>query len=397
MKNNLITILFLILVISVFISSCQLKKITPEDELNTVISGFASKSSISYDLKLKIKYFDYPDTTSYVGKTIIIKKKSDTLFGGYIWLSRTSDTQDYIKYYDSKNFYIIFNKTKEVTVFNISEPIPYGFKNNFDGRFVNTYFIKNNSLNKVIKDSTYKTKVTKINGNSQLKINYPDGEEVINQTHEITFDNSKNIIKKIIFKASIDSLHEYNEYNLTNIKFDNSTPEDLEKKFMKITKDYAFKDYIKPTKEEPLEKGEKVVNFTGEYLSEDKKVFNLEDFSEQVVILDFWFKDCPPCIKSMPQLNNIYEKYNSKGVKLFGLNNIDTDSLSREQLFPFTQKENIKYPIVLIDGSISKTYKVIGYPTLYIIDKKGKIAYSKLGFTENLEKEVDSILNIILK
>jgi hypothetical protein len=84
-------------------------------------------------------------------------------------------------------------------------------------------------------------------------------------------------------------------------------------------------------------------------------------------------------------------------VKLFGINDIDTDSLSRALLIPFRQKENINYPIILADKSISEKYKIIGYSTLYILNKNGEIEYSKLGYSENLEKEVDSILNKILK
>ena len=147
----------------------------------------------------------------------------------------------------------------------------------------------------------------------------------------------------------------------------------------------------------PLANGEIPASFKGEYLTKTDSEFDLSDFAGNIVIFDFWYRTCPPCIKSIPQLNNIFSKYQYKGVKLFGLNDIDSDSLSREQLIPFSQKENIKYPIVLIDKSVSEKYKVKGYPTFYIINKKGEIEYSKMGYSENLGKEVDSILSKLLK
>lgn len=391
--------ILLVFVISALFVSCKKENTKPKKELNKVISIINSKTSISYDLDYRIKYFDYPDTTNLSAKTIIIKKKSDTLFGGYIWYARKDSTSDYIKYYDLKSFYVINNKTKEVTRYNPEKPIPYGFTNNFDGKLLKTYFLQDSSLKKIIQDSIYKSKVTSENDLLKLNILYPDGDEIVNQVKEIFFDKTSNTIKQIIFKAELDNLQEYNEWNISNANFDNYTAQDLELKFQTITKDYEFKDYQPPSKDAnlPLQKGNKVIDFKGQYLTKNKSKFDLADFSDNIIILDFWYRTCPPCIKSIPQLNNIYKKYESKGVKLFGINNIDTDSLSRELLIPFRKKENINYPIILTDNSISEKYKIIGYPTLYIINKNGEVEYSKLGYSENMEKEIDSILNKILK
>lgn len=389
----------LIFVLSPLFWSCKKENITPEKELNKVISIINSKTSISYDLDYTIKYFDYPDTTNISTKAIIIKEKSDSLFGGYIWYSRKDSIKDYIKYYDLNSFYIIHNNRKEVIRYDPKKPIPYGFTNNFDGKLLKTYFLQDSSLKKIIQDSIYKSKVIDENGLLKLNIIYPDGDEVVNQVKEIFFDKTSNTVKQIIFKAELDNLQEYNEWNLHNVNYDSYKAEDLEEKFRTITKDYEFKDYQPPSKEDnlPLAKGQKTESFKGEYLTKGKSEFDLANFSDNIIILDFWFRTCPPCIKSIPQLNNIYTKYESKGVKLFGLNDMDTDSISRKQLVPFLKKEDIKYPLVLIDKSISEKYKVIGYPTFYIINKKGEIEYSKLGYSKNLEKEVDSVLNKILK
>lgn len=389
----------LILVISVLFSNCQQETKTPEDQLEKVISDFNEKSSISYNLNYRIKYFDYPDTTSISSKTIIIKEKSDSLFGGYIWFSRKDSINDYIKYYDLNSFYIVNNHRKEVIRYNPGKPIPYGFTNNFDGKLLNTYFLQDSALKKFLQDSIYEPKVTDENRSLKLSIVYPDGDEVINQEKEILFDKSFNAVKQIIFRAELDSLQEYNEWNLSNINFDNYKAEDLEEKFRTVTKDYQFKEYKPPSKEEtlPLEKGEMAVNFEGDYLTRKNNKFRLDDFSDKVVILDFWYKNCPPCNRAIPQLNRIYAKYKSQDVKFFGINDIDTDSLSRERLFPFLQFKEIDYPVVLVDRTVSEKYQVIGYPTFYIINKSGKIEYSKLGYSDDLEKEVDSVLNKLLQ
>lgn len=236
----------LILFITLFFSNCKKENKSPENILNKVISNFNDKSTIAYNVDYRIKYFDYPDTINTSAKTIIIREKLDSLFGGYIWYSRKDSINDYIKYYDLNSFYIINNINKEVIRFNPKDPIPYGFTNNFDGKLLNTYFLKNNILDKFIQDSIYNAKVSVENGFSQLSIVYPDGEEVINQSKEIFFDISKNTITKIIFKAELDNLHEYNEWNLKGIQFDIHKVKDLEQKFKTVTKDYEFKEYQPP-------------------------------------------------------------------------------------------------------------------------------------------------------
>ena len=389
----------LILVIPILFSNCQNKSEMPKVELEKLISDLNQKSSISYDLDYKIKYFDFTDTTSISAKTIIIKEKSDSLFGGYIWYSRKDSIKDYIKYYDLNSFYIINNKHKEVIRYNPKKPIPYGFTNNFDGKLLKTYFLQDSSLKKLIQDSIYKSTVTDKNGLLKLKILYPDEDEIINQEKEITFDKLSNAVKQIIFRAELDSLQEYNEWNLSNIKFDYVKANDLDKKFRAITEDYKFIEYEAISKKDnlPLANGQEVEAFKGQYLAQSKSEFELANFKDHIIILDFWYRTCPPCIKSIPQLNNIYSNYKSKGVKVFGLNDIDTDSISKKLLVPFRHKENIKYPIVLIDKSVAKKYKVKGYPTLYVINKNQKVVYSKLGYSENLEREIDSVINKIIK
>ena len=368
-----------------------------ENNLRNLIFNFSENTSISYSLDYKMKYFDYPDTINTKSSEIIIREKSDSLFGGYIWHHRKDSTTDYIKYYDLTSFYIIDNKTKKVTRFNPKEPILYGFTGNFDGDLLNTYFLKYNGLYKFIEDSIYNAKISKNKESLSLKVFHPDEVDVKNKWKEIYFDDTKNAINKIVFRAELDSLYQYNEWNLSAIKFNNYTAKDLADKFVLLTKNYEFTEYQSPSKEEnlPLLKGQKVTNFKGEFLN--KNNFELSDFYDNIIILDFWYKNCPPCIKSIPQLNNIYKKYKSKNIKLFGINDVDVDSISRENLLPFIKNMKIMYPTIKVNQTVSNNFKVKGYPTFYIINKKGEVQYSKLGYSEFLEKEVDSVLKQLLK
>ncbi len=179
--------------------------------------------------------------------------------------------------------------------FDPSDHITYGFSKNFDGKLLRTYFLHNTSLNKFLRDSIYTANVSKEDSLIKLKVLYPDGGVVINKTKEILFKASENSITRIIFRAELDSLWDYNERNLKNMQFNKDTKKELEEQFQAITKDYSFIEYHPPSEKEkkPLEIGQKVINFEGEYIPNNASKYNLTNFSDHVVILDFLVQSLP--------------------------------------------------------------------------------------------------------
>lgn len=68
-----------------------------------------------------------------------------------------------------------------------------------------------------------------------------------------------------------------------------------------------------------------------------------------------------------------------------------------KQLNEFLQKRNITYPCLLSAHEMVKNYLVRVYPTIYLIDQKGRIIYTKIGWGETEIKKLEKRIKKNLK
>lgn len=149
-----------------------------------------------------------------------------------------------------------------------------------------------------------------------------------------------------------------------------------------------------------LNKGEKAPTF--KLKSINGKTFSFDQIrksadkknANNIVLLDFWATWCPPCREEVPHLQRLHEKYGKKGLIVVGVT-LDRDGLSAVK--PFVKRNGLTYTI-LIDpkGDSAKSYKVFGYPTTYIIDRKGNIHSIHIGYMPGMEKQIENEIKSLL-
>lgn len=116
---------------------------------------------------------------------------------------------------------------------------------------------------------------------------------------------------------------------------------------------------------------------------------------EKYTVIDFWATWCKPCVSSIPKLNSIYSEFSDQGIEFIGIN---TDGpRNQAKVKPFVNSLNIKYPIVLDpDQELVDEYNVTSYPTLIVLNKKGKEVFVHEGFTPGdedlIRKELTKLL-----
>ncbi|NUO01834.1 MAG: TlpA family protein disulfide reductase, partial [Saprospiraceae bacterium] len=109
----------------------------------------------------------------------------------------------------------------------------------------------------------------------------------------------------------------------------------------------------------------------------------LERLDSSLLLIDFWYMSCPPCIKAMPYLQNLEKKYGPRGLKLIGINCQDIEN--KASVARKLNEIGIQYTNYFIEKVYSKTLDIKGYPTMILLNKNREVIASGLGRIENLE------------
>lgn len=105
----------------------------------------------------------------------------------------------------------------------------------------------------------------------------------------------------------------------------------------------------------------------------------LSEYRGKVVVLDFWATWCGPCIRTMPEIQKLHEKYLSNELIVFGVNTWEESNSSA-----YMKQQGFTYGLLLKGEDIAKAYRVNILPTLYVIGGDGKIVFRSIGIHDKL-------------
>lgn len=102
------------------------------------------------------------------------------------------------------------------------------------------------------------------------------------------------------------------------------------------------------------------------------KAFTAADVKGKLVLLDFWIKNCGPCMEAFPVLQRLQRTYGGDKFQLVSINAYD----KKEEIAFFYKREKPAYKMLYKGAAWSKGIGVSYYPTAILIDKTGKVIYS---------------------
>jgi thiol-disulfide isomerase/thioredoxin len=123
----------------------------------------------------------------------------------------------------------------------------------------------------------------------------------------------------------------------------------------------------------------------------------MQQLRGKVVLVDFWTYTCINCINTLPYVKRWDERYRSEGLVVVGVHTPE---------YPFERKTanveaaikrfNLRYPVAQDNqyatwGAYNNQY----WPAIYLIDKKGRIAYTHFG--EGAYEETEAQIRRLLE
>ncbi len=138
--------------------------------------------------------------------------------------------------------------------------------------------------------------------------------------------------------------------------------------------------------------GMPVIDFTLKTI--DGKDFNLmTEMKGKVFVIDFWASWCGPCRRENPHMVETYAKYKDMGFDAVSVS-VDRDTEAWKKA---VADDKLTWHQVINDNennaqSVSKQYGVSSIPTIFLIDKEGKIVARGLR-GEALAKKIEELLN----
>ena len=126
--------------------------------------------------------------------------------------------------------------------------------------------------------------------------------------------------------------------------------------------------------------------------------------NRHVVVVSFFATWCKPCMKELPLLQNLYQKYDGQRVKWFLVDITEATRTSpgfedSPVAAPFLAKKGITMPILNDNRGVAKErYGAKTLPRLFVIDKFQTIRLTKRGFHEgeDFEGEIAAIVDELL-
>ena len=121
------------------------------------------------------------------------------------------------------------------------------------------------------------------------------------------------------------------------------------------------------------------------------KPVELADFQGKVLLVDFWSRNCLPCLTDFPGMKQLYAEYHKQGLEVVGIT-LDED---REAVDAFQEQWKLPWRLSMSQNDREKTqnrYRVRSIPSLFLIDRKGRVAYVDLR-GDDLRQAVEHLLD----
>jgi peroxiredoxin len=317
-------------------------------------------------------FFDFTSADSLLGaKYQFVFNQGEQVFNGK-GLFHSDKTEEQIVFYNEPSTRVIYGSMVMYnSIFIIKKVLPE--------------FLKNTSIVINRQNDTLINGEKNYSFNINIKDNYLDYDATLTYDKGISENYNLIISKQSYLPKQFTSFFSrnkgYRTATFSNIKSNILRPDSIWEydrfphRYLRVSN----QDLIKRVKAKAdVNIGKKAPNWSLPSIGGDS--IQLSRLKGSLVLLEFWFPYCGGCILAIPEINTLQDVYLDKGLKIYG---IEFAKSNGNGLDDYIKKQNILYPTLHTGKYVADNYGVTAAPTFFLIDKKGIILYSSVGFNKN--------------
>ncbi|MEO7984476.1 MAG: TlpA disulfide reductase family protein [Bacteroidota bacterium] len=181
------------------------------------------------------------------------------------------------------------------------------------------------------------------------------------------------------------------DYDIRPVDPDNNQTSFLLTRFNKEEQQKRLEAAPKPIESNAFMDKKKISSFSARDMQGIK--IDSKELKGKILVLNFWFINCPPCRHERPYLNQLVTDYANDSDVVFVAVALD----DKPQLEVFLKENPFAYHVIPNGTGIVNDNAVNQFPTHVIIDKEGKIAFNTVSYNAVtgywLRKIIDEIRN----
>lgn len=371
--------------------------ITSQSNFKELVEGYFNKrdqfESLTAEVEFLNKVYASDDTMRTIAFIEVISIPTDTFFNGYMMIQ--TDTEAYA--YDGVNEYLGDTPSSTLGVNEIVKNPNWLFIYDWTRNFIETSFLTKDQKGRaallnpdfypIVSDTVIRQWPCK-----GVYLSMPDQGEFTQLKIFVAIDTIDYMLRHRSVSMVYQENEQYQSWTYTNPVYGH------EKKLTRLNEDflasYKYQEllkYISPDDDDAAIEQIDYSGLNGKRMG-NGEAFNIKNSNARLIIMDFWYSACYPCIKSIPEVNKLYDLFHDKGVAIYGVNIIDDEIANKSRMEKYVRNNPMSYPTIMADRELYSHWVPDGYPSLIILDSNFKLITRHTGFSEDMADKLGHII-----
>lgn len=370
-------------------------QVGPQEFLSKYLDKRDKYSAYQFDVYYESKFYGWDDTLIYQAEVEVVRKPEDTLYGGLIYIELDTVVYAY-------NGHVVMDgrlNTSRVFIHDPERLQDRSIKLDWTEPIVEYAFLtRNQTARNILRNEEIRHQVVDtLIGVWPCKGFYyylPDQEEITNQQIFVAIDTIELMVRKRVISSWFQENEQFQSWTYLNPRYGQQTV--IDKLNDDFLSSFQYQEYYKSRFLDTT-----IVNkidyssLEGKLMNSEEK-FSVKSINSKVIILDFWYSSCYPCIKSIPEINKLYDQFHDRGVSVFGVNIIDDDIQNKTRIEKYVRNNPMKYKTIMADRTTYDHWVPEGYPMLLILNNNFELIKMHTGYTEHMADELAEIIEEVI-